>query len=62
MRNPQLNGDGTLQHLLTIEEGAQGRPLSRLRGLSYRVNGHVEHTPERPPLENMGSSKSRPAS
>ena len=37
----------------TIKEVAQGRPLSRIRGLSYRVNGHVEHTPERPTLENM---------
>src|SRR5712671_3415465 len=37
----------------TIQEVAQGRPLSRIAGLSYRVNGHVEHTPERPTLENM---------
>src|SRR5690349_4610153 len=37
----------------TIQEVALGRPLSGIRGLSYRVNGHVEHTPERPPLENM---------
>ncbi len=37
----------------TIQEVAQGRPLRSVRGLSYRVNGHVEHTAERPPLENM---------
>src|SRR5229473_959499 len=37
----------------TIQEVAQGRPFADVRGLSYRVNGHVEHTPERPPLENM---------
>jgi len=37
----------------TIQEVAQGRPLASVRGLSYRVNGHVEHTPHRPPLENM---------
>jgi len=37
----------------TIKEVAQGRPLSRVLGLSYRVNGHVEHTPDRPVLENM---------
>jgi hopanoid biosynthesis associated radical SAM protein HpnJ len=37
----------------TIQEVAQGRPLSRIAGLSYRFNGHVEHTPERPTLENM---------
>jgi hopanoid biosynthesis associated radical SAM protein HpnJ len=37
----------------TIQEVAQGRRLADVRGLSYRVNGHVAHTPERPPLENM---------
>jgi hopanoid biosynthesis associated radical SAM protein HpnJ len=37
----------------TIQEVAAGRPLASVRGLSYRVNGHVEHTPDRPPLENM---------
>src|SRR5262249_26632731 len=38
---------------LTIQEVALGRRLSSVRGLSYRMNGHVEHTPERPVLENM---------
>ncbi len=37
----------------TIQEVAQGRPFARVPGLSYRVNGHVEHTPDRPVLENM---------
>jgi hopanoid biosynthesis associated radical SAM protein HpnJ len=37
----------------TIQEVAQGRPLSSVCGLSYGVNGHVEHTPERAVLENM---------
>ncbi len=37
----------------TIQEVAHGRPLPRVLGLSYRVNGHVAHTPERPPLETM---------
>jgi hopanoid biosynthesis associated radical SAM protein HpnJ len=37
----------------TIQEVAAGRRLSGVLGLSYRVNGHVEHTPDRPPLENM---------
>ncbi|MBI4635926.1 MAG: hopanoid biosynthesis associated radical SAM protein HpnJ [Candidatus Rokubacteria bacterium] len=37
----------------TIQEVAQGWPLGRVRGLSYRVNGHLGRTPERPPLENM---------
>ncbi|MFI5328726.1 MAG: hopanoid biosynthesis associated radical SAM protein HpnJ, partial [Candidatus Rokuibacteriota bacterium] len=37
----------------TIQEVAQGRRFADVSGLSYRVNGHVEHTPERPTLENM---------
>src|SRR2546423_9010265 len=37
----------------TIQEIAQGRPLPSVAGLSYRVNGHFERTPERAPLENM---------
>jgi hopanoid biosynthesis associated radical SAM protein HpnJ len=37
----------------TIQDVASGRPLERVLGLSYRVNGHVVHTPERPVLENM---------
>ena len=37
----------------TIQEVAQGRPLEDVSGLSYRVNGRVEHTPERPILEDM---------
>src|SRR4029450_5540427 len=36
-----------------IQEVPQGRPFADVRGLSYRVNGHVAHTPERPTLENM---------
>ena len=36
-----------------IQEVAQGRPLERVRGLSYRANGVVRHTPERPTLEDM---------
>lgn len=37
----------------TVQEVAQGRPLSEILGLSYRTNGTVHHTPERPTLENM---------
>src|SRR3989454_10449982 len=39
----------------TIQEIAQDRPLASVAGLSYRVNGHFERTPERPPLEDMDS-------
>src|ERR687891_1490917 len=37
----------------TIQEVAQGRPLDRVAGLSYRTNGHVDRTPERAVLEDM---------
>ena len=37
----------------TIQEIAQGWPLPKVAGLSYRTNGHFERTPERPTLENM---------
>jgi hopanoid biosynthesis associated radical SAM protein HpnJ len=37
----------------TIREVAEGRPLASVAGLSYRVNGHLARTPERPPLEDM---------
>jgi hopanoid biosynthesis associated radical SAM protein HpnJ len=37
----------------TIHEVAQGRPLNRVAGLSYRLDGRIEHTPDRPILENM---------
>jgi hopanoid biosynthesis associated radical SAM protein HpnJ len=39
----------------TIKEVAEGRPLSAVTGLSYRENGAIRHTPERPTLENMDS-------
>ena len=37
----------------TVAEVAAGRPFERVPGLSYRVNGTVAHTPDRPPIENM---------
>ncbi len=37
----------------TIQEVARGRPLGRVAGLSYRAQGLVRHTPDRPPLEDM---------
>src|SRR6266481_6026754 len=37
----------------TIQEVAQGRALRDVQGLSYRVNGRVEHTPARAVLEDM---------
>jgi hopanoid biosynthesis associated radical SAM protein HpnJ len=37
----------------TIQELAAGRPPAEVAGLSYRSNGHVRRTPERPPLEDM---------
>src|SRR5213076_446446 len=37
----------------TIQEVAQGHPLGRVLGLSYRDEGGLRHTPDRPTLENM---------
>jgi len=37
----------------TIQEVAQGRSFARIPGLTYRVNGHVKHTADRPVLEDM---------
>src|SRR3990172_3483719 len=37
----------------TIQEVAQGRPLSRILGLSYRDRDRIHHTPDRPMLEDM---------
>src|SRR6185436_650282 len=36
-----------------IQEIAEGRPLDRVAGLSYRTNDHLRRTPDRPPLEDM---------
>jgi hopanoid biosynthesis associated radical SAM protein HpnJ len=36
-----------------IQEVAQGRPLERVLGLSYRSDGVVRHAPDRPTLEDM---------
>jgi len=36
----------------TIREVAHGRPLRTILGLSYRDNGHIGHTPDRPTLED----------
>ncbi len=37
----------------TIQEVAQGRPFEKVLGLSYRDDGRVRHTGERPVLEDM---------
>jgi hopanoid biosynthesis associated radical SAM protein HpnJ len=37
----------------TIQEVAQGRPLDSILGLSFRQDGVIRHTPERPLTENM---------
>ena len=39
----------------TIREVAHGRPLRTILGLSYRDNGHIGHTPDRPTLEDMNA-------
>ncbi len=37
----------------TIREVAEGHAFRRIPGLTYRENGRVEHTPDRPVLEDM---------
>ena len=37
----------------TIQEVAEGRPLGSVLGLSFREDGSIHHTPERPILEDM---------
>ena len=37
----------------TIQEIAEGRPLDRVAGLSYRTNGTLVARPSAPPLEDM---------
>ena len=34
-------------------EYAQGKPLEEILGISYRKNGGVAHTPDRPPVDNL---------
>ena len=34
-------------------EFAQGKPLEEILGISYRKNGGVAHTPDRPPVDNL---------
>src|SRR5260370_7612176 len=41
------------EYNFNIQEVAQGRQLKRVAGLSYRLDGRIEHTPDRPILENM---------
>ncbi len=36
-----------------IAEIAEGRPIDHVAGLSYRTNGDLHRTPDRPPLEDM---------
>lgn len=37
----------------TVLEVAQGRPLNKILGLSYRKNGRIHHNPDRPFLKDL---------
>jgi hopanoid biosynthesis associated radical SAM protein HpnJ len=39
----------------TVVEFAQGRPLEEIAGISYRKNGTVVHTPDRPEIQDLDS-------
>ena len=51
--SPALDFAAGSEFDFTVQEVAQGRPLKSIAGLSYRADGRVERTPERPILENM---------
>ena len=36
-----------------VAEFAGGRPLHAIQGVSYRQNGHIAHTPDRPPIADL---------
>jgi hopanoid biosynthesis associated radical SAM protein HpnJ len=36
-----------------VVEFAQGKPLSEILGISYRQDGKIIHTPDRPPVEDL---------
>ncbi len=38
-----------------VAEFAWGKPLEEIQGISFRKNGQVMHTPDRPPLEDLDS-------
>jgi hopanoid biosynthesis associated radical SAM protein HpnJ len=39
----------------SVVEFAQGKPLNEILGISYRNNGSVVHTPDRPQIEDLDS-------
>jgi hopanoid biosynthesis associated radical SAM protein HpnJ len=39
----------------SVVEFAQGKPLNEILGISYRDNGSVVHTPDRPQIEDLDS-------
>ena len=39
----------------SVVEFAQGKPLEEILGISYRSNGSVVHTPDRPQIEDLDS-------
>ncbi|HLW87209.1 MAG TPA: hopanoid biosynthesis associated radical SAM protein HpnJ [Terriglobales bacterium] len=39
----------------TVVEFAQGKPLEEIAGISYRKNGTVVHTPDRPEIQDLDS-------
>jgi len=39
----------------SVVEFAQGKPLDQILGISYRSNGSVVHTPDRPQIEDLDS-------
>jgi hopanoid biosynthesis associated radical SAM protein HpnJ len=38
-----------------VTEFASGKPLGEIQGVSFRKNGHIVHTPNRPPITDLDS-------
>lgn len=51
--SPAIDWVGRKEFDFTCKEVAEGRPLSEIRGLSYRKEGKIVHNPERDLIANM---------
>ena len=48
-----VRGEGEQSFAELVDAYAKGKPVSTVKGLSFRHNGKVYHTPQRPLIENL---------
>ena len=48
-----VRGEGEVTFCELIEKLKTGSPLKSVKGISFRQNGRIVHTPERPPLQHL---------